>query len=69
MKKRIQVDEYYPVYNLLGPNDRTYGDGTIVISQEFFDRYNRIMTEFHEMQHELGNLFENRDKSLADCGG
>lgn len=62
MKKRIVRDEYYPIYNLLNLDSRGHAEGTIAVSQEFFDQYTRAMAEFDKIQRELGNLFESRDE-------
>lgn len=58
VKRRLDVDEWYPVYSL-EVELRTYaGDMLVEVPQELVDRHDRIMAEFDAMQAELRALDE-----------
>lgn len=58
VRRRLDVDEWYPVYSL-EVELRTYaGDILVEVPQELVDRYERIMAEFSAMQAELRAIDE-----------
>lgn len=58
VKRRFNVDEWYPVYSL-EKQYRAYNKHyNIKVPQELVDRYDRIMAEFDAMQAELRAIDE-----------
>lgn len=56
MTVHLEADEWYPVISITTePNDKQ-----VVISKELFERHNRIMQEFDDMQDLLYKLFKGR---------
>jgi len=49
----IDEDEWYPVIDI-----SEYGEVTVEISQELFEKYNKIMQEFNDLQNELHKLYK-----------
>jgi hypothetical protein len=50
---KLIEDEWYPVIDI-----SEYGEVTVEISQELFEKYNKIMQEFNDLQNELHKLYK-----------
>jgi hypothetical protein len=50
---KLSEDEWYPVIDI-----SEYGEVTVEISQELFEKYNKIMQEFNDLQNELHKLYK-----------
>lgn len=50
MQKKLNADEYYPFFKLY---DKESFGIPVEVSAEFFERYNRVMKEFEELQDAL----------------
>ena len=53
IKVKLGADEWYPVIEIA-----SYGTIEVEISQELFERHNRIMQEFDILQDELYKLYK-----------
>jgi hypothetical protein len=50
---KLIEDEWYPVIDI-----SEYGEITVEISEELFEKYNKIMQEFNDLQNELHKLYK-----------
>lgn len=56
MRKRLSIDEWYPVFELLEPYGKDDDYGTIEVSDELWARHEEVMASFHAFQTALKRL-------------
>ena len=59
---KLSEDEWYPVIDI-----SDYGEITVEISEELFEKYNRIMQEFNVLQKELYKLYSESKQCAKQC--
>jgi hypothetical protein len=59
---KLGEDEWYPVIDI-----SEYGEITVEISEELFEKYNRIMQEFNVLQKELYKLYSESKQCAKLC--
>lgn len=56
MRMYLDEDEWYPVYTLREDRYKFMNDLEVDVSSEFMMKYERIMSEFDDLQEELRNM-------------
>lgn len=65
MKAEISRDEWFPFYIIekKDPNRKLMGEYTVEISEELYNKYCDAIKDFHNIQIELNDIYEEARKN------